>query len=100
MATMTKTHPKTNSAKLEPPSFEHALGELEGIVGAMETGQMPLQEALDAYRRGAELLRQCQETLASAERQIRILDGNELRDFETPQEVGAGETASGSDQEG
>ncbi len=43
---------------------------------------MPLQDALDAYRRGAALLRQCQETLTAAEQQVRILDANGLRDFD------------------
>ena len=58
------------------------MAELEGIVAAMEAGQMPLQEALDAYRRGVALLRQCQDTLTAAESQMRILDANGLRNFE------------------
>ncbi len=62
-----------------PPTFEAALGELEGIVAAMEAGQMPLQDALDAYKRGTVLLRQCQDTLTAAEEQIRVLDGDSLR---------------------
>jgi len=71
----------TESATATPPSFESALSELEGIVAAMEAGQMPLQEALDAYQRGVVLLRQCQDTLTAAEQQIRVLDANGLRDF-------------------
>ena len=50
-----------DSAAAAPASFENALSELEGIVAAMEAGQMPLQDALDAYRRGVALLRQCQD---------------------------------------
>lgn len=69
------------------PSFESALRELEGIVAAMEAGQLPLQDALDAYKRGAALLRQCQETLAAAEQQVQILDANGLREFD----AGSGE---------
>ncbi len=42
---------------------------------------MPLQDALDAYKRGADLLRLCQETLTAAEQQIQILDANGLREF-------------------
>jgi exodeoxyribonuclease VII small subunit len=81
------------------PSFEKALGELEHIVAALEAGQMPLQHALDAYKRGVVLLRQCQETLNAAEQQIRILDANGLRDFGAPQEVPAGNPAPGSESE-
>ena len=49
---------------------------------AMEAGQMPLQESLDAYQRGVALLRQCQETLTAAEQQISILDANGLQPFD------------------
>jgi exodeoxyribonuclease VII small subunit len=48
----------------------------------MEAGQMPLQDALDAYKRGVTLLRQCQETLTAAEQQVSVLDAGGLRDFE------------------
>jgi len=65
-----------------PVSFETALAELEGIVTAMDTGHMPLQDALNAYQRGVELLRQCQTTLTAAEQQIRILDDVGLREFD------------------
>ena len=84
MATLPNTAPDTDSASASP-SFESALSELEGIVAAMEAGKMPLQDALDAYKRGAALLRQCQATLAAAEQQIRILDADGLRDFDAAQ---------------
>ena len=98
MATIPKPAPGIDSAAT--PSFEKALGELEGIVTAMEAGQMPLQDALDAYQRGVALLRQCQETLSAAEQQIRILDANGLRDFDAPKEVLPGNPAAGSESEG
>ena len=82
MATILDPTPDTDSTSVAAPSFESALKELEGIVAAMETGQMPLQEALDAYQRGVALLRKCQETLTAAEQQIRILDDSGLRDFD------------------
>jgi exodeoxyribonuclease VII small subunit len=43
-----------------PQTFEAALAELEAIVATMEDGQLPLAEALAAYKRGAELLQYCQ----------------------------------------
>ncbi|MDK9704057.1 MAG: exodeoxyribonuclease VII small subunit [Sulfuritalea sp.] len=99
MATKPITAPDTDSATATAPSFENALNELEGIVAAMEAGRMPLQEALDAYKRGMALLRQCQETLSAAEQQIRILDANGLRDFDAQEEASAGD-AAGGEQEG
>jgi exodeoxyribonuclease VII small subunit len=104
MATIPKPVPKpapnTDSARAEAPSFEDALGELEDIVAAMDAGKMPLQDALDAYKRGAALLRQCQDTLNAAEQQIRILDANGLRDFDAPREIAPGNPETGSEQEG
>ena len=100
MATTPITTPDTDSATATTPSFESALNELEGIVAAMEAGQMALQDALDAYKRGMALLRQCQETLTAAEQQIRILDANGLRDFDARTEVPAGDSVSGGEQEG
>jgi exodeoxyribonuclease VII small subunit len=81
MAKLPNPAPDTDSATAQPPSFESALTELESIVTAMEAGQMPLQDALDAYQRGVVLLRQCQETLTAAEQQILILDANGLHEF-------------------
>ncbi|MDO9448914.1 MAG: exodeoxyribonuclease VII small subunit [Rugosibacter sp.] len=74
-----KTITKKPSSLIESQSFEASLTELEGIISAMEIGQMPLQEALDIYKRGILLLRQCQETLNAAEQQIHILEDNTLR---------------------
>ncbi|MDP2135628.1 MAG: exodeoxyribonuclease VII small subunit [Sulfuritalea sp.] len=98
MATLPNTAPDNDSAT-PVPSFESALTELESIVAAMEAGQMPLQDALDAYRRGAALLRQCQATLNAAEQQIRILDGGGLRDFDAANDLPPGTPATGSNQE-
>ena len=62
------------SKNTQPKSFEHALSELETIVSTMETGQLPLEQSLSAYKRGAELLQYCQKTLAEAEQQVLILN--------------------------
>ncbi|MDR1063323.1 MAG: exodeoxyribonuclease VII small subunit [Azoarcus sp.] len=63
-------------------TFETAMTELEAIVRQMETGGLPLEQALDHYRRGAALLRQCQDKLDTAERQVKILEGGSLVPFE------------------
>ena len=59
--------------------FEAALAELEKLVASMEAGQLPLEDSLAAYRRGAELLQHCQRQLADAEEKVRVLDGDILR---------------------
>lgn len=64
------------------PDFEATLAELETIVSQMESGNLPLEQSLNAYKRGAELLQICQKGLTDAEQQVRILtDANKLAAF-------------------
>jgi exodeoxyribonuclease VII small subunit len=76
-----------------PATFEAALAELEAIVAAMEGGQLPLNESLVAYKRGAELLQFCQSTLKDAEQQVEVFEKGLLKAFEAPVAE-----ASGSDE--
>ena len=55
------------------PSFETSLAELEGVVARLESGEMPLEEALEAFESGVKLSRRCAATLDAAERRIEIL---------------------------
>ena len=71
------TKPKTQ----KPQSFEQALAEIESIVAAMEAGQLPLEQALAAYKRGAELLQYCQAQLQQAQQQIKVLEAGTLQNF-------------------
>src|SRR5689334_16647712 len=69
-----------------PASFEAALAELEAIVASMEGGQVPLKEALESYRRGAELLKYCQATLKDAQLEIEVLEKGVLTAFKPDDE--------------
>ncbi|MDK2768606.1 MAG: exodeoxyribonuclease VII small subunit [Sphingomonas sp.] len=51
-------------------SFEDALRELERIVGQLETGDVPLDQAITLYERGDALRRQCQARLDAAQARI------------------------------
>jgi exodeoxyribonuclease VII small subunit len=62
----------------EPPRYEDALAELETLVQRMEGGQMPLDELLDGYRRGAELLAFCRSRLQAVEDQVKLLEEGRL----------------------
>lgn len=63
------------------PTFESALAELENIVTRMEGGQLPLEQSLTAYKRGAELLKFCQAQLADAQQQVRVLEAGALKNL-------------------
>lgn len=62
--------PKKNEA---PASFETALTELEQIVNRLESGSLPLEEALNEFERGVQLARQGQTKLQQAEQRVQIL---------------------------
>ncbi|MDP3138760.1 MAG: exodeoxyribonuclease VII small subunit [Burkholderiaceae bacterium] len=57
-----------------PTSYEAALEELEQLVGRLESGQMPLEQLLSGYQRGAELLKFCRDKLEAVEGQIKLVD--------------------------
>jgi len=64
----------------EPPvRYEDALAELERLVQRMEDGQLPLDQLLDNYRRGAELLETCRSRLAAIEEQVKVLENGQLK---------------------
>jgi exodeoxyribonuclease VII small subunit len=59
-------------------SFEAALAELESIVRRLEEGQGKLDEAIDAYERGAALKRHCEAKLQEAQLRVeRIVLGTD-----------------------
>ena len=49
-------------------TFEEALSDLERIVSKLESGELPLEQAMELFERGLNLARRCQEQLASVER--------------------------------
>lgn len=70
------------ASMFETLSFEAAMAELEGLVGQIESGQLPLEQSLAAYKRGSELLQHCQQSLADVEQQVRILtESNQLQPY-------------------
>lgn len=64
------------------PSYEQALVELERLVSAMEGQQLPLDQLLESYQRGAELLGFCRTRLQAVEQQVKVLEGGELKTWE------------------
>lgn len=63
----------------EPASYEQALAELDGLVQRMEGGQLPLDQLLDGYRRGADLLAFCRSRLQAVEEQVKLLEDGQLK---------------------
>ena len=55
---------------IEAMSFEDALDELKEIVAHLEAGEGKLDEAIEAYERGAALKRHCEAKLREAQEKI------------------------------
>jgi exodeoxyribonuclease VII small subunit len=62
-----------------PATYEAALEELDQLVGLIESGQLPLEQLLTGYERGAELLKFCRGRLEAVENQIKVLDEGTLK---------------------
>ena len=69
--------PKPKTAT--PASYEAALEELEQLVGRIESGQMPLDQLLAGYQRGAVLLVFCRDRLEAVQDQVKVLDDGVLQ---------------------
>ena len=64
-----------------PKSFEEAVQRLEAITQAMQSSDMPLEEALAAYQEGNELVQYCKNKLAEVEQKLQVLDAGELKEL-------------------
>lgn len=62
---------------MENITFAQAMTELEEIVRKLEQGEVPLEEAIDLYKKGMEYSKFCNDKLQDAEQQlISIVDEN------------------------
>lgn len=82
--------PDEQDPKPRLAEFEDAVSELEGLVEALETGDVSLEQALARFERGVTLARQCQQTLKHAELRVDQLlgeaDNETVTDFDAPSE--------------
>jgi exodeoxyribonuclease VII small subunit len=51
-------------------SFEEAMAELEAVVGKLEQGEVPLEDSIRLYERGAALKAHCDARLKAAEEKV------------------------------
>ena len=60
------------------PTFEEKMQRLEQIVRAMERGDVPLEQSLELFREGTDLVGQCSKLLDDAELQVKkiAVDGD------------------------
>ncbi len=60
-------------AREQEQNFEASLASLERIVAQLESGDLPLERALELFEEGVGLARRCQSQLEAAERKVEML---------------------------
>jgi exodeoxyribonuclease VII small subunit len=69
---------------MENLSFEESLEKLEEIVNKLETGDVPLDDAIDEFTKAMQLVKVCNTKLNNAEEAIAkiVQDNGEIVDFD------------------
>lgn len=62
-----------------PTTYEAAMQELESLVLRLDAGQLPLDELLGQYQRGADLLAYCRSRLDAVQQQIQVMEGGQAK---------------------
>lgn len=57
----------------QPASFETGLDQLEAIVKEMESGELPLERALELFETGMQISETCRKQLLAAETRVEML---------------------------
>ena len=72
---------------MENLSFEESLEKLEEIVNRLEKGDVPLDDAIDEFKKAMDLVKVCNEKLNSAEEAIAkiVKDNGEVIEFDSNQ---------------
>ncbi len=103
MTTPKKTPDREPAEEKRRPTFEEALERLEKIVAEMDSGRMPLDDALRRFEEASKLAEFCSAQLDKAEKKIEILtrkaDGSEERVPFDPGIDGTRESAAGEGEE-
>jgi exodeoxyribonuclease VII small subunit len=78
-STLASAKSAKNANLVAPASYEAALSELEELVSQLESGQLPLEQLMTGYQRGAELLQFCRSKLDAIDQQISVIDGDKTK---------------------
>lgn len=69
------------------PTFEQTLVQLEALVEQLESGDLPLDDALRTFEQGVRLTRECQAALSAAQQKVQLLlqrgESAVLEEFDT-----------------
>ena len=74
-----------NKSEEKEISFEESLEELENIVNRLESGDVPLDDAISEFNRAMILVKACDDKLKNAEKAIAkiVRENDDVVDFDT-----------------
>jgi exodeoxyribonuclease VII small subunit len=86
-------------AKKKEPKFEELVAQVEDALQQLDSGDLPLEEALKRYEEGVAALRSCFGILKKAEKKVQLLSerGGDLasQDFDVEEEGDEEEESAG-----
>ncbi len=68
-----------NDKPIDAMTFEEAMAALEQVVGTLERGDVPLEQSIALYERGAALKAHCGKKLQDAEEKVEMIRAQESR---------------------
>ncbi len=88
----------------KPLSFEQMMSRLEEITAELESGELPLEKAIERYEEGVKCYKECHRILAGAEKKVEILtksaDGSlEAEPFEEEPEEASEDESEAEEKE-
>ena len=79
------THDRDRMSSNKTVNLEKSLASLEKLVDELESGDLPLEKAMQKFEEGIKLTRSCQAALREAEQKVEILmqdaDGDAVEEF-------------------
>ncbi len=67
-------------------TFEERLQQVEALIAKMESGEMPLEEAIQQYEAGLNALNALEKELTAAQQRLTVLRQQSGEDIEVPME--------------
>lgn len=67
-------------------TFEERLQQVEALIAKMESGEMPLEEAMQQYEAGLNALNALEKELTAAQQRLTVLRQQSSEDVELPME--------------
>jgi exodeoxyribonuclease VII small subunit len=70
---MTSDSPGSTAGSTDAAPFEATLAQLEELVARLESGELPLDQALRTFEQGVRMTRECQTALTAAQQKVQQL---------------------------